>query len=352
VRRAGALGGAGLLVVVASAAGLGAADVLGPSECIRCHSHGVQARAWQERDVERSGDKAHVKSLDRLRSRESATLARAAGVSSPRDALCTKCHATVVRGRPRAGVSCESCHGAGKDYLEVHQKKDQYAPSVAAGMRDLRVKVPAIVELCVSCHVTTDPTLVAAGHPVGETFDVAKSLALIEHWSWEVRQTRIDMDEVGRLGRLAVADAAAAVSPEAVAAAKARMRPSAGASPAEGAPVSLDPSQAVPLPDDYREEPSAPPAENAWEDRTDEEPASAESAGGATRPSGVGDTWLLARGRAVRLLVELLRAGRLDPDLVPPPAEYSAPDGGLARLQDEALALAAEAARARQGEQP
>ena len=68
------------------------------------------------------------------------------------------------------GISCESCHGGGKNWLATHYERDVSRSSlVAAGMRDTKdLKVRA--ELCASCHVggaerNVHHDLLAAGHP-------------------------------------------------------------------------------------------------------------------------------------------------------------------------------------------
>src|SRR4029077_4429225 len=113
--------------------------VLGSSECVRCHQHSLQAEHWQRVEPAAQGDKAHFATLDKLKSPRAAELAQKAGLDSPRNARCTSCHATLVGGRPRSGVSCESCHGPASDYIDVHQKPESYAAAVQAGLRDLRV---------------------------------------------------------------------------------------------------------------------------------------------------------------------------------------------------------------------
>jgi len=105
-----------------------------------------------------------------------------------RDSFCFSCHytPTVSRGTIRAvsGVSCESCHGAGADWIEVH---NDYGPdatwetespahgaerieaSRAAGMRrpsDLY----GVAANCFSCHSVPNEDLVnIGGHSTGSS---------------------------------------------------------------------------------------------------------------------------------------------------------------------------------------
>ena len=107
----------------------------------------------------------------------------AAGDMAKGDQVCMWCHGTPVSGpsrKVRAGVGCQRCHGAGADYLEPHETIG-YAASVGFGLTDLRD--PAIqAATCAGCHYITDPGLVAAGHPVGDLFEMRSRIDDIVHW--------------------------------------------------------------------------------------------------------------------------------------------------------------------------
>jgi hypothetical protein len=329
--------------------------VLGAGECVRCHKHGIQAESWQRREPATLGDKAHFNTLEKLRGPRAAELAQKAGLDGPRNARCIACHATTVQGRARSGVSCESCHGPGSDYLEPHQKPNAYEASLQVGLRDLRVKPDSIVKLCVSCHVLSDPELRAAGHPAGERFDVGVSLRKIEHWSWDVRQTRLDYAQLSRLGQPLVAKLAAPTSAPAPEKPQPKPRPA--------APVAaFDPDAAVALPDDYVEPISARraapvpdrPVAAALVTRPGGQarlaapaPAPPESAKPVEpgAPATLADV-AKARQAALDLLRALRAAGIAVPSL-PAAAEYAGPDGELLRIQDEVMALLQKAAAKR-----
>lgn len=335
------------LALLLPAAPARAADVLGPAECIRCHNHSLQAERWQKKEVEQLGKKAHFNTLAQLRLPEAIKIARLAGVR-PDDPRCVACHGTVVRGRPRAGVSCESCHGPGSGYNEPHQKPNQYEASVALGMADLRVKPANIVEVCVRCHVTTDGDFRDAGHPTGEKFDVATALARIEHWVWEKRRTVIDMAEVGRLGRAAVARQVAKIPPP-----KPRAEGTADATAPTPSGRGLDPAAAQPLPADYTE-PMVDAGGSAGGFESFDAGAAAAPAGaspfaaaraaqstaaGAKAPATTRSR-LALRQEALKLLLDAIRAGRGPSSKDFAPGEYAGADSELLRLQDELLALA------------
>ena len=107
----------------------------------------------------------------------------AAGDMAKGEQVCMWCHGTPVS-RPsrkvRAGVGCQRCHGAGADYLEPHETIG-YAASLDLGLTDLRD--PAVqAATCAGCHYITDPGLVAAGHPVGDGFEMRSRIDDIVHW--------------------------------------------------------------------------------------------------------------------------------------------------------------------------
>ena len=99
------------------------------------------------------------------------------------DRICMWCHGTPVSApsrKVRAGVGCQRCHGAGGDYLEPHETVG-YAVALALGLTDLRA--PAVqAATCAGCHYVTDPGLIAAGHPVGDGFDVRARIGEVVHW--------------------------------------------------------------------------------------------------------------------------------------------------------------------------
>lgn len=135
----------------------------------------------------------HAKGFNELHHEESAQeIAKAMGFFLvKRESLCLKCHYTPVvrRGQLRAaaGVSCESCHGPAKDWINVHNqygvpesdfqkarlletpqhKAQRIAQSEAAGM--LRPSnLYALASNCYQCHTVPEEKLVNVGrHSTG-----------------------------------------------------------------------------------------------------------------------------------------------------------------------------------------
>jgi hypothetical protein len=103
-----------------------------------------------------------------------------------RDSLCLRCHYTPLEVedelRAVSGVSCESCHGAGRGWIRVHNdygpgkdhdtetpehRRQRIEASREAGMRrpsDLY----AVAASCFACHMVPEETLVdVGGHTTG-----------------------------------------------------------------------------------------------------------------------------------------------------------------------------------------
>ena len=121
----------------------------------------------------------HARAYGHLLGDRSRLIARNLKLDRPPEkaALCLDCHALNVpearRGRTfelADGVSCESCHGPGEQWIGPHTTRDwSHARSVELGMID--TKDPLVrAEICSSCHVGTSRRsvthrLLAAGHP-------------------------------------------------------------------------------------------------------------------------------------------------------------------------------------------
>jgi hypothetical protein len=252
----------------------------------------------------------------------------------------------VFRGALNAGVSCESCHGAASGWIESHQQKGARAQAVAAGMRDLRGSVPGIAALCVSCHVTKDARLVAAGHPSGAGFDAGERLARIEHWTTRYDAAALSAAARALAPRLAAAPAVAGAPPT----------PLAQAGSLPSAPADAGWQDVRPLPSDYGA-PEAPPAAapvSAPEAGLLEPAATTSIAedvmslpapappGARIAPQDPAGELLRLRGQALLLAARLLRDGRAagpPPAAAAEPAEFTGPESELLRLQEETFAL-------------
>jgi hypothetical protein len=133
---------------------------VGATKCAVCHktaAQGEQYPKWQA--------SAHAKAYATLASAEAKEIGKALGIADPqKDDKCLRCHVTGHGAAAELlgpkydateGVGCESCHGAGGDYM-----KKATMEGVASGTIE-----PASVGLvlpdqktCESCHSDRSPT--------------------------------------------------------------------------------------------------------------------------------------------------------------------------------------------------
>ena len=155
--------------------------IVGPRECAECHE--AENRTWLET--------AHQTSFKTLsRSKEARAIAKELGIRRvKRDERCIRCHFTEQGETDQklkviGGVSCESCHGAGQEWIDIHgdfgaasaeeesseHREERLARSIELGLRGPN-NVATLIESCYACHLVTDDELVAAGHPRDGAFD-------------------------------------------------------------------------------------------------------------------------------------------------------------------------------------
>jgi hypothetical protein len=150
--------------------------------CSKCH--GDQA-AWWNSDP-------HAGAASRLSSRRALQIAHYYGLSSAEmrssKALCMDCHAGRGARALEDGVTCEACHGPGKDYEKPHQDIKALGPSsspykraLSLGMVDLRRADP-MSKACAQCHYITQDRLISSGHSTGANFALGQAHSKINHW--------------------------------------------------------------------------------------------------------------------------------------------------------------------------
>ena len=160
------------------------AKVVGSQKCGECHKYEVEA--WKLTP--------HFTTFtDMNRRPEAEKIAQALGIKRVKsESLCLTCHYTVQDkgGTPDviAGVSCESCHGAAADWVNIHNNKqlspeERLTKSEAAGM--LRPDdVYSVASNCYQCHLVPNEKLVnVGGHTAGSAgFDlVSWSQGMVRH---------------------------------------------------------------------------------------------------------------------------------------------------------------------------
>ncbi|KAA1260912.1 Perchlorate reductase subunit gamma precursor [Rubripirellula obstinata] len=153
--------------------------VLGNDACVKCHA--PEIAVWKRTP--------HATTFDELHRRpEAKKIAANLGLRSIKhEGRCVACHYTQKmdsRGpHVIAGVSCESCHGPAKNWVDLHHdyggegitrlsespahRASRVAKSVAAGMRN-PMNVYNVAQSCLRCHTTADEELVnVGGHTAG-----------------------------------------------------------------------------------------------------------------------------------------------------------------------------------------
>lgn len=171
------------------------ARIVGPNACAECHTK--EAEAWKASH--------HFRTFREMpRRKEADEIAKKMGILRIRsESVCLDCHYTVQkkesRREPIAGISCESCHGAGADWIKVHSnfsgktektetKAEKNARLKLADAKGM-IRPSSLYQLaknCYGCHVTPREDLVnKGGHSSGSAFDlVTWSQGEVRHNTW------------------------------------------------------------------------------------------------------------------------------------------------------------------------
>jgi hypothetical protein len=171
------------------------AKTVGPNACAECHKQ--ETEAWKLthhfntfRDMPRSKNANEI--ADKMGMRRVKT-----------EPLCLSCHFTVQQkdGKEDAvsGISCESCHSSGADWIKVHseysgktektetkeEKDARWRLAESKGM--IRsISLYRLAKNCFSCHVVPQEKLVnVGGHTAGSKFElVSWSQGEVLHNTW------------------------------------------------------------------------------------------------------------------------------------------------------------------------
>lgn len=154
--------------------------VLGNEACVKCHA--AEIDVWRRTP--------HAEIFETLhRKPEAQTIASKLGLQSVKHGgRCVDCHYTTQVDNDNhlhaiSGVSCESCHGAARDWVDIHSdyggpgvtrltespahRQFRIQSAVAAGMRN-PTNVFSVAQSCLRCHTTGDEELVnVGGHTAG-----------------------------------------------------------------------------------------------------------------------------------------------------------------------------------------
>lgn len=177
--------------------------VVGPDACGECHK--AEVAVWTQ--------SLHSKTFKEMPRRKKAKeIAKNLGLRRIKaESQCLTCHFTSSmrrdKVRPIAGITCESCHGAGKGWIKLHadfggktvtretetpeHRKERFAKSEAAGM--IRpAKLYDVAANCFGCHTVPNEKLVnVGGHKAGSDFElVAWTQGEIRHNVWYSKENQ------------------------------------------------------------------------------------------------------------------------------------------------------------------
>lgn len=148
------------------------AKTVGPNACAECHKQEVEA--WK--GTHHFGTFRAMPRNDRGKQ-----IAKRLGVRRIKsESLCLGCHFTVQKKdgeeSPISGISCESCHGAGKDWIKLHsgfsgktaktetKAEEQERWQLAEGKGMIRPRaLYRLAKNCYGCHVVPNEELVNKG---------------------------------------------------------------------------------------------------------------------------------------------------------------------------------------------
>jgi hypothetical protein len=171
------------------------AKVMGSNACAECHKSEAEVL---------KGTHHFSTFRDLPRDKKARDIANKMGVKRLKvGSMCLDCHFTTqvsgAKVKAIAGISCESCHSEGKDWIKVHsgysgkkketetkaEAKIRWEKTEASGM--IRPKsIYALAKNCYSCHVTPRENLVnVGGHSAGSKFElVSWSQGEVRHNLW------------------------------------------------------------------------------------------------------------------------------------------------------------------------
>jgi hypothetical protein len=189
---------AGLAAVPSAFASPDPAKVQGPESCGECHKQEVEA--WKLTHHFATFNDMH-------RSDDAKAIAEKMGIRRIKsESLCLDCHYTskVTADGPAviAGVSCESCHGAARDWINVHndygkgftkatEPADHRAARLSAAVKGGMLRpddIYAVAQNCYQCHIVTNEKLVNVGGHAAGTAD----FNLLSYSQGEVRHNFLD----------------------------------------------------------------------------------------------------------------------------------------------------------------
>lgn len=154
------------------------AKVLGAENCKECHAPIFEA--WEKTHHFGSFSAGFAGKPAMHRTDSAKSILKNLGMRSAKRGICVECHYTgqatsTGRIKTLSGTSCESCHGAGKDWNKVHSNKlDADALTKAEALGLIRPHhTYAVAANCYTCHTVPSEELVnKGGHTAGSDFEL------------------------------------------------------------------------------------------------------------------------------------------------------------------------------------
>jgi len=166
---------AGCLIAYSSAPKAADHAYVGTAKCAICHKTEAQGEMYPKWQAS-----AHAKAYEALASDKAKEFAKAKGIADPQTSMdCLKCHVTAAgvdaallgpKYAKEDGVGCESCHGAGADYIKKSTMEGLAGGTIEPASVGL---VMPTADDCKKCHNEESPTF--------SGFDFDKMVAKIAH---------------------------------------------------------------------------------------------------------------------------------------------------------------------------
>ena len=175
---------AALLTAAFGTASAQAADNVGPDACKKCHT--AEYEVWE--------GTPHFSSFKEIhKDKKAKEIVKAIGDKRMKKSeTCMLCHYTVIDDKAEAGPSCESCHSAAKEWIDIHNDKkndNSIQDAIAKGMIHSSM-IYDIASNCMSCHGLANPnlpgdtaaTMLENGHPLNPGFELVEySQGVVRH---------------------------------------------------------------------------------------------------------------------------------------------------------------------------
>jgi len=187
----------GPVTALNSGQALDPSKVVGSESCMECHI--ATGQVWE--GTHHFSTYRNMPRSDRARE-----IAEKLGIQRIKsESLCLNCHFTSQKNesgkiKPISGISCESCHGAGADWIKLHsdygagatrktESPEHRAERLAASEKAGMIRPAHLFDVasnCYSCHTVPEEKLVnVGGHPAGSKFElVSWSQGEVRHNVW------------------------------------------------------------------------------------------------------------------------------------------------------------------------